>query len=338
MANLFHLLDPTGDLALADDRAAPASGAEILDFLAGRLVRLLNDRAAAGLHRGYAERCDSGPYLQGQLDLPAQLRDPNIRKDHFHCRYEEFTADIPCNQVPRATAELVLRSPLVGESVRTALRQSLSAFTEVRPIPLGSDSFQAALPDRLTEAYRPLLELCRLLTESLGPGDTAGSATCPSFLLDLERVFERYVTGGIVTAFSGKAVCTVSIQPLLLASAPAAGQPDLRIRPDILIDHAGQPRMVIDAKWKGKAGGPLMTEDVYQVLAYGSVLGARRGVLVYPGRSDRLRVYPLQRTGFTLQVRTLRVIGSRAECAASLDRLGVALTTGRSPQATAILP
>src|SRR6516165_465258 len=41
LVNLFHLLDPASPPPASEDRADTAAGAEALDFLAGRLARLL---------------------------------------------------------------------------------------------------------------------------------------------------------------------------------------------------------------------------------------------------------------------------------------------------------
>ena len=319
--NLFHLLDPAAPLPAVEDEATVEPGTEALDFLAGRLAGLLAERAAAGLHRAYAERADAGPFLQGRLDVPAQLREPTGRKDRIHSRYEEFSADVPCNQVPRATADLVLRSPLVADGVRAALRQALQGFAGVGSVSLGPESFQAAQADRLTESYRPLLDLCRLLADSLAPQESAGSVSCPSFLLDMERVFERYVTAGVVRAFQDRRGCTVAVQPLHLANEPLPGRPDIVLRPDLLVERGGRRALVVDAKWK-RVTRSLVTPDVYQVLAYATALGVGRAVLVYPGKRDRTWAYVLPRAPVSLVIHTLRVVGSRERCRRSLERLG----------------
>ena len=342
LRNFFHLLDPIAPLPTTVDHVSAVPGAEALDFLAGRLAQLLAERTAAGLHRAYTERAEQGPFLQGRLDLPAQLRQGHGRKDRLACRYEDFSADVPCNQVPKATVELLLRSPLLGAEVRAALRRQLSAFAAVSSIALEPDSFTAAA-DRLTEAYRPLLDLCRLLFESLAPGPSAGSVSGPAFLLNMERVYERYVTEGLRRVFEGSEYA-VAVQPLQWVSEPAASQPDLAMRPDVVIldggppsplsslreerdggKGGGQPVLVVDVKWKVLAGSPVVIDDVYQVLAYGAGLGVRRAVLVYPGRRDRLWAYRLRRSPILVEVRTLRVVGSRQACRLSLQRLGHAL-------------
>jgi 5-methylcytosine-specific restriction enzyme subunit McrC len=323
--NLFHLLDPTAPLPVADDRAAVNAGGALLDFLAAHLARLMSARAAAGLHRAYVEQAAEGPFVQGRLDVKEQMRTGHTAKDKLHCRYEDFTADVPCNQLPRATAELVLRSPLLGDAVRPALAAAVRGFGGVRPIALGTDSFAAAPADRLTEAYRPLLELCQLLAESLSPAGAAGEAACPAFLLDMERIFESYCTSGLSAAFAATSgPYQVQVQPF----HRVAGAPDLAMRPDWTLHRRGRPFVVVDAKWKRS---PQVRADVYQVLGYCAALGYPRGVLVYPGRRDRGRQHTFAETGLTLEIRTLRVVGERAACQRSLRRLARAVTRAVKP-------
>jgi 5-methylcytosine-specific restriction enzyme subunit McrC len=325
LANLFHLLDPDNPPPITEDRADTISGSEALDFLAARLAQLLTERTVAGLHRGYAERSERGPFLHGRLDVSAQVRDGGARKDALHCRYEEFTADVPCNRVPKAVAELVLRSPLAGERARSAVRQALGGFDGIQSAPLEPDSFTQAASGRLTESYRPLLDLCRLLADGLAPTGREGAVICPAFLLDMERVFEGYVTRGIVAAFVGRDRFRVDVQPRHLANQPVAGQPDILLRPDMVLVRDGRAEVVIDAKWKDLAGSPLLTVDVYQVLAYCTALGVGRGVLVYPGRRDAVWDFDIVGTPIRLTVRTLRVVGDGEVCRRSVRRLARAL-------------
>jgi 5-methylcytosine-specific restriction enzyme subunit McrC len=319
LRNLFHLLDPNAPVPLGTDRASVLPGAEALEFLAGRLAQLLAERAAAGLQRGYTERAEVGAYLQGRLDVPAQLRAPSSRRDRLHCRHEDFSADLPCNQVPKATAELLLQSPLLGDEGRAALQRGLQGWSRVSSVLPGPESFTTP-----TEAYRPLLDLCRLLLDGLRPGESAGPVRCPAFLLDMEDVFERYVTDGIRRTCADSPL-RMAAQPLIAVNEPLPRHPDLHIRPDILLLNEEEPLLVIDAKWKRLRCSPLVRADVYQMLAYCAGLGVRRAVLVYPGRRDRLWKYALTRSPVTVEVRTLRVAGSRRACRLSMRRLGQAV-------------
>src|SRR5207253_11226795 len=93
-------------------------------------------------------------------------------------------------------------------------------------------------------------DLCRLLADGLALGKDAGPVAGPTFLIDLERVFERYVTAGVVAAFAGRPRDHVAVQPYLHASPPVAGRPDWHLRPDVLLERDGRPRLVLDVKWK----------------------------------------------------------------------------------------
>jgi 5-methylcytosine-specific restriction enzyme subunit McrC len=331
LQSLFYLLDPTAPAPLIEDHTTPHPGTAALEFLSARLASLLEERATAGLQRGYAERAEQGPFLQGRLDLAAQVQD-GARKDVLHCRYDDFTVDIPCNQVLRSTAEVMGRCPLVSAGVRGSLRQALRHFELVRSIPLGPDSFTME-PGQLAEGYRPLLELCKLLVESLTPGDKAGPVACPAFLLDLERVFERQVTETVLKAFAAEQTHTAVVQAHYLVNDPIPGLPDVRMRPDVLVLQGERPRLLVDAKWKRLGNGPLKRADVYQMLAYCAGLGVKRAILVYPGRRDQSWTYTLPRAGILLEIRTLRVVGERNQCDQSRQRLGIA--TRRAVQETA---
>jgi 5-methylcytosine-specific restriction enzyme subunit McrC len=162
-------------------------------------------------------------------------------------------------------------------------------------------------------AYRPLLELCGLLNEALRPGEVAGPAAGPAFLLDLGHVFERYVAAGVVAALGA----SVRVQPTETAGGPGG----LLLRPDLLIDRDGKPAVVADTKWKRLPPAP---DDAYQVVAYATAFGAGRAVLVYPGSRDRRRVVEVG--SVRLEMRALDVGGPAAACRRSLRRLVRALS------------
>ncbi len=112
------MLDPLAPVPAALDEIAPRTGTEALDFLTGQLACRLSERVAAGLHRAYRQRSGQGSVLYGQFDLPAQLREAPGRKDQLHGQFDDLSADVPCNQVVKATVESLLASPLLGPAVR----------------------------------------------------------------------------------------------------------------------------------------------------------------------------------------------------------------------------
>jgi 5-methylcytosine-specific restriction enzyme subunit McrC len=234
-----------------------------------------------------------------------------------------FTADVLCNRAARSAAETALASPLLRDETRPTLQAALRGFADVQTMPLTPDVWAAL--DAAPNAYRPLLDLGRLLADSLTPGEATGDVPGPAFLLNLEQVFEQFLTrlltNAVETNEKRRARYRVVPQPLIRASVPVAGQPDLNVRPDVLLFRDGAARRVIDAKWKRLGPTPLIAADVYQMLAYCSALDVPRAVLVYPGRRDRAWRYDLERGDCRVVVTTMRVVGDREALNRSTRRL-----------------
>jgi 5-methylcytosine-specific restriction enzyme subunit McrC len=317
LRNLWLLLEPGCPLDDMADRVTPRASAGMVDVLAYRLAQEMGARARAGLHRGYREVHASGPYLQGRLDVGEHLRRGHLHREQLHSIHDNFTQDVPCNQLPRTLADRLIASPVIGEETRAALLHALEFFAGVAP-----DSGVLRSPRvEAPASYDRLLDLCRLILEGLALNDTAGSTPAPAFLLEMERLFERYLTRGLIRVLSGEPDVEIGVQPSHVVSEPAAGQPDLVMRPDLLVRRRGHPSLIVDAKWKRLSGSPLVTEDVYQMLAYTAGLGVPRAVLVYPGKRDRRWAYALRADSRTIEIRTLRVTGTPEQCERSMYRL-----------------
>jgi 5-methylcytosine-specific restriction enzyme subunit McrC len=320
LANVFAMLDPLAAAPSDSDRIAPERGTEALEFLAGQLAHRMTERVVAGLHRSYREQRDQGTVLHGRLDLPAQMREAPGRKDLLHSQYDDLSADLPCNRAVKATTEVLLASPLLGLEVRAALRKALAGFEGVSSAAMAVHLWDEIQSEQLPAEYRPMLDLCRLLADSLTLNDAAGNTPAPSFLLDLERVFEMHVTRGIVEAFAQSRNYSVAVQATHTVNEPVADQPDLTMRPDLTIDREGRTVLVIDAKWK-RLPTNAEAADLYQVLAYGTMLGAEGVMLVYPGKRWSVREHRFTHTPLRLMICTLQVGGTRQACVRSVRRL-----------------
>src|SRR5205823_5619753 len=166
-----------------------------------------------------------------------------------------------------------------------AARESLDGITPFVP---SAEVFASIAPP---PGYGPVLELCRLVSEGLRPAAGTGRPG-EVFLIDLERLFERHVGRGVRDAFAGTGFRVEEQRSFHLHDADT-GSAAVRLQPDIVIRGEGGVEMVVDAKWKRMRPGRAHPADLYQVLAYGGVLGARRLVLVYPGRRDTSRTLRL---------------------------------------------
>ncbi len=242
-----------------------------------------------------------------------------------------MTADLPCNQAIRAVADRLVCCAGVEQSVVAGLSEALLGWAGISSWSPSTEELTRLAEKPVREDYRTLLELCLLLWQGLAPGPQTGSTPAPSFLLNLERVFERYLTRGLIEAWQGLgggASWRVEPQRTCTINLPVPGQPDLTIRPDVLLLRDGSPLLVVDAKWKRLARGQPETADLYQMLAYCTALDIQQAALIYPGRRNRAWTFPLRQTPVRIGVHTLTVTASPERCRGALRRLADALIRG----------
>ena len=129
---------------------------------------------------------------------------------------------------------------------------------------------------RLNEHYRPALRLARLVLANLTLQDAVGETQASSFMLDMNKLFERFVTERLRRALRGRLEVKDQHQDRL------DEERTLTIRPDLLFRSGGSPRFVADIKYKltdDAAGG--RHPDYYQLLAYTTALDLPEGALIY---------------------------------------------------------
>lgn len=295
-ANLPWLLGLTGTRLPTGE-----TGWNVFDLVADVLAVRLEERAAAGLHRGYREQPHQGPYLAGRLDVAAQVREP--RREQLHCLHDAFTPQLPCNQVPATLARRLLAAvPTPGPRARLA--EALRPWEAVADVPLSPGS----LDDEPPPGYGGLYEACRWLLAAPSPG-----AEAPALLVSLDRVFERHVARIIARHAQCEAQRSHVVCP------PGECHPGVIMRPDVTVTRGGVPVMAVDAKWKALPRDAVVTADLYQAVAYATALGLRQAMLVYPGRR---RGWDLDVGSVRVSVVTLDVAGPIERCQRSGRRLG----------------
>jgi 5-methylcytosine-specific restriction endonuclease McrBC regulatory subunit McrC len=224
----------------------------------------------------------------------------------------------------KTISKRLLTSTWLSQRARSDLDSLLGNFAEVGLIPLTEDAIGQALADPRAADYRPLIELGQMLSAACGLGQGEIFST---FLFDMERLFERYVTLGLQRLLADSDA-SVDAQPIVRWHEYAASQPELNLRPDVVI-RSKSGHSVIEVKWKEFTGQP-EADDLHQIVAYAGALKARHAVLVYPGRRHQTRSYRMHSGTTQVQFTTLRMTGSQEQCERSLRRLARRITSART--------
>ena len=285
LENIFLLLEVgLAPKAWRQEAFDYATSADLLSSIVVLYARTLETTLARGLLRSYRSEEDRLVALRGRIDTAAQFRQAGVRLP-VACRYDEYTPDIAENRYVKAAARLALRVPGVQAEDRRRLLQQVVALEDVSDASVRPDDLDRLLFTRLNAHYEPALGLARLLLENLTLVDQSGDRSASSFLVDMNRSFEDFVTQRLRRALRGR----LEVRSQFGTHLGARRQ--VPIRPDLVFRQRGREVYVADIKYKLTADARARTSDYYQLLACTTALDLPEGVLIYcladGGRPER---------------------------------------------------
>jgi 5-methylcytosine-specific restriction enzyme subunit McrC len=245
---------------------------DLVPAFAGTLHRQLARALAGGVLHGYRSVDEASPVLRGRLRETDQLGRHLGRPLPLEIRHDEFTIDIAENQILATAVHRMLRVPGVDEESMRALRHLLGKLTGVTLLSPG-----AVVPkwhaSRLNARYLIALRLAEMVLASTSVEAGDGDFVSNAFIVDMPTLFEDFLTTALDEAIvrrHGGAVVRQSPHTLDRARRHT-------MRADIAWVDSGEVRAVVDAKYKTHTAAG----DLYQMLAYCTVIGLRAGHLVY---------------------------------------------------------
>jgi 5-methylcytosine-specific restriction enzyme subunit McrC len=252
LANLFRMLEYAYNLrsfrfleALIDCQSL----AEFYENLANILARRVLDRNRTGLYRAYLANTDRLPYVRGRLDMHQSSQRPGQVK--LECHYQEHTPDIEDNQILAWTLFQIARSGMCTARVLPTVR-------------------------RAYQAYQPMHALCRFFLEQSGPSHRLGDRTMLPFLVDMARLYERFVAEWL------KANLPANFRLKVQETVHLGETHPLHFEIDLVMYEAntGTALCVLDTKYK--VPEEPAHSDIWQVVAYAKLKKCHEAILVYP--------------------------------------------------------
>lgn len=255
---------------------AVSSVAEFYQCLAQVLAGQVIQRGQRGFYHTYLSRSEHDIYIKGQLIQPFP---PPTGKAALLCRFAEFTADVPDNQILAYTLGQVLAAGwCVGAdgAVATAVTQAYRLLLGVaRPRPFAPEACVGRVYSRLNQDYQPLHALCRFFLAHRGPVLALGEEWIRPFLVDMPRLYEQFVAAWLAQHLPPP----WQVRPQESVQIGAAGELAFEIDL-VLYDGAGRPQAVLDTKYKTPTKADNV--DVNQVVTYAAAKGCAEAILLYP--------------------------------------------------------
>ena len=275
------------------------TSAGLPEALAAAFLRLSRAALGQGVLKGYRTVDETLPVLRGRVREADQLRRRWGKALPLEVRYDEFGVDIPENQLLVGAAEQLLRTPGLGLQHRAGLQRLRLQLADATA-PIRGDSRPAWLASRLNARYQPALAVAELILDGRSFEQHFGALTVSGYLFNMATVFEDFVTVALREAmrpYGGRAVAQYRTWLDEAGSVP--------IRPDLVWLADEVPRAVVDAKYKAEKPSGFPQADLYQMLAYCTVLGLASGHLVYAKGEEPATTHFVRGSGTRVVAHTL---------------------------------
>lgn len=283
-------------------RTLQTEGRSLLDLLGWLLAERGHAIVRAGVLAEYVQREEDLPVLRGRLRILAQVRERYGRIDRLECTFDEHETDIVDNQVIAAAVDVARRvctDPAVVSRLSTlnTLFQGICDASGLDP-----RSARATISyNRRNEHYRAAHGYAWLFLHHRGVDEVFASGGTESlvFLLDMNQLFEDFVTRLLYDMFEGTGVRVLAQRrDRSIVEHEDTRRPYAAVIPDLLLEWrqgSSRARLPIDAKYKLYDTRRLEPSDVYQAFFYGyayhpaSVETVPMTLLVYPSAVGGLK-------------------------------------------------
>ncbi|MGC1393881.1 MAG: hypothetical protein WA828_06330 [Coleofasciculaceae cyanobacterium] len=251
---------------------------DFYERLAEILTRRIFDRSRQGLYCAYLPKTERLPYIRGRIDIEQAIAKPWDLK--VQCHYEEHTADVEENQILAWTLWCIAHNGCT-ERVMPTVRRAFHLLQGLVTLqPYSPQSCVGRQYNRLNEDYRPLHALCRFFLEQSGASHEIGDRTMLPFLVDMARLYERFVAEWLVA--HREILLSFGLDLKSQERIYIGKSKNLYFEIDlVLLDIAtGAARYVLDTKYKTSTTPA--SSDLAQVVAYAEAKGCQEAILLYP--------------------------------------------------------
>ena len=293
--NWWHMLLYAWDLVEFEDRFETEfeDAPELRALLTKILVFLIKHQMRRGLRGDYVERSEQLRGVRGRIDFGETLRGLSMYRGRLHCEFEEFTLNVPRNQIIRSTLNDSLnrgftqvereRRDKYGKLVSDveALLRMLYEIDRVR-VTRRLIASELRLLGRNEREYKLMLKICELLLDpSMPRSDEASDLDYVDWLRENEdehKIFELFVANFYKLHMRGKGWDVTAQARRYWVKRHERTDSGVRLptmNPDIvLIETESGEVVVIDTKWYGavlsdRSGRPTVnSEHLFQIYSY----------------------------------------------------------------------
>lgn len=266
------------------------------------LIRLIQQRFRIGLGRSYLDDNHIIRGIRGQVNFGESLKNNLFYKGQTFCQFQEFSANVPKNQIVRTTLQRMVHLGRFGhdrsysQDVCQRLRRASMSMDGVNMVELSLDFIDRQHLGRNDKDYRIMLAICRLLLQKYMPVSNEGRLSLTSidtFGFLMHNIYELFVANFFKHHLLD---WKVSPQKIFRWNELSKNQYLPIMRPDLVLEEKSTKRtLVLDTKYsrqtvKNQFGDEkFQSSHLYQMYAYlktqeemSELHRISSGILLYP--------------------------------------------------------
>ena len=309
-----------------EDRVRLDSEEDLTEALAETFRRFASKALEQGLLKGYVTVEETTTVLRGRMREAEQLKRRYGRLIPLEVTYDDYTVDIAENRILLAAARHLLKLPGLRTSTRRGLTRIVWQLADVT-LPTTGGPLPSWWESRLNSRYVPALRVAEVVLQGRSFEQRRGDLAVSGFVFSMAKVFEDFVCVALSEAMKSNGG-----RSELQYKTHLDVDQQVRIRPDYVWAREG-PRIVVDAKYKAEKPAGFPQADLYQLLAYCTVLGLDDGHLIYASGNEEPRVHEVVRAGIRIHCHTLDLTDNPLGLIAQVHRLAAALGATSEPRA-----
>ena len=280
------------------------------DILARALASHARRAFSRGLLHGYRTEEESLHIVRGRIMFAEQVRRRFSAPLPVEVRYDDFTDDVLANRLVKAAAARLGNMRLRSDMARQGLRRIAAMLDNVSLQEFPPRSVPKVSFDRLNEHYRGVVTLSRIILRHGAFEAHRGAVRAAGFLMDMNEVFQEFVTAALRERLGVSAHTLCSDKELKGRRRIHLDEAhDVILKPDLTLWDNTRCTFVGDAKYKRIKVESVPNADLYQLLAYATALDLPGGLLIYAKGEAESHTHSVRHAGKRLEVFALDVSG-----------------------------
>jgi 5-methylcytosine-specific restriction enzyme subunit McrC len=284
---------PSGEMVEVGREKAP----ELQNLFAMLLLNNFNRIARRGLARGYVPQQEDLNAPRGRLVLDQIIKRQTNLRSEVACQFDDLQSDILKNQIIKATAKVLHRSPNLEQTYKHGLGLLARQLELVSDIRLSSNAFRCVQISRNDRSYGMLMKLCEFVFQCALPDEEGLGANFVDILENeakMSTVFEDFLRN-FYAHEQGSFKVTRENYNWNAVSLTETGNNLLPAMQTDIILRSDKRTVVADAKYyketlkgRGHSAPKINSSNLYQLFAY-----LHHAQIREPGkRIDGMLVYP----------------------------------------------